>query len=52
MQATLLIRYQVVFFSENGREVYYPASIDLSLLAAKLKEAKAKGLSAWLSQVN
>ena len=52
MQATLPTRYQVIFYSDNGREVYYPASSDFSLLADKLREAKAKGLHAWLSQVN
>jgi hypothetical protein len=51
MEATLPIRYQVISYSDNGREIYYPASSDSSALAEKLREAKAKGLHAWLSQV-
>ena len=52
MEATLRIRYQVIFYSDNGREVYYPASNDSALLADKLREARAKGLHAWLSQMD
>jgi hypothetical protein len=52
MQAILPVRYQVIFYSDNGRAIYYPASSDCSALAEKLKEAKAKGLHSWLSQVN
>jgi hypothetical protein len=42
----------VIFYSDNGREVYYPASNDSALLADKLREARAKGLHAWLSQMD
>jgi len=52
MQATLQSFYQVIFYSDNGREIYYPASSDLLLLTDKLREAKAKGLHAWLSPAN
>jgi hypothetical protein len=52
MQAKLPIRYQVIFYSPSGREIYYPASSDSAVLAEKLREANAKGLHARLAQVN
>jgi hypothetical protein len=52
MQATSERLYQVIFYLDNGREVYYPASGDLLLLVDKLREAEAKGSHAWLCPAN
>ena len=53
MYQTLESGYQVVYYDPNeGRKIYFPASHNSDLLASKLREARAEGLRALLSQVN
>ena len=52
MYASLETAYQVVYYDQDGRRIYFPASKDSAILADKLREACAKGLSARLSEAN
>jgi hypothetical protein len=52
MHAILQSAYQVVYYDDTGRQIYFPASKDSELLAAKLREARSQGLNARLSAAN
>jgi len=52
MYASLDTAYQVVYYDQDGRQIYFPASKDSALLADKLREARAQGLNARLSEAN
>jgi hypothetical protein len=49
MNAELDTPYQVIYWNDDGRRIYFPASRDSALLADKLREARSKGLKAILS---
>jgi len=46
----LSVAYQVVYCDEDGRQIYWPADTRSEVLAEKLREARERGLNAWLSQ--
>jgi len=50
MKPVLSVAYQVVYYNENGRQVYWPADTRFDVLAEKLREAHGRGLNARLSQ--
>ena len=50
MKPILSVAYQVVYYNENGCQVYWPADTRSGVLAAKLREARGCGLNARLSQ--
>jgi hypothetical protein len=50
MHTILKTSYEVIYYTESGRQIYYPASNDSVALAEKLREANARGLNARLSE--
>jgi hypothetical protein len=48
---TLKTCYQVVYYEGGDRRIYWPADTSSSVLAAKLQEARNRGLSAHLAEV-
>jgi hypothetical protein len=50
MKSVLSVAYQVVYYNENGRQVYWPVDTRSDVLAKKLREARGCGLNARLSQ--
>jgi hypothetical protein len=42
--------YEVVYYAEDGRQIYWPADTRAEVLAEKLREARERRLNAWLSQ--
>jgi hypothetical protein len=43
--------YQVVYYEGGDRRIFWPADTSSSVLAAKLQEARGRGLSARLAEV-
>jgi len=50
MTSVLTVAYQVVYYAEDGRHIYWPADTRSEILADKLREARERRLNAWLSQ--
>ena len=50
MTRDLTVAYQVVYYAEDGRHIYWPADHRSEVLAEKLREARERRLNAWLSQ--
>ena len=50
MKPVLSVAYQVVYYNENGCQVFWPADTRSDVLAEKLREARGCGLNARLSQ--
>lgn len=50
MKLVLSVPCQVVYYDENGLQIYWPSDTRSDVLAEKLREARARGLNARLSQ--
>jgi len=50
MKLVLSVPYQVVYYDENGLQIYWPSDTRSDVLAEKLREARERGLNARMSQ--
>ena len=50
MKPVLSVAYQVVYYNDNGCQLYWPADTRSDVLADKLREARGCGLNARLLQ--
>ena len=52
MTRVLTVAYQVVYYAEDGRNIYWPADTRSEVLAEQLREARERRINARLSQAD